>query len=1184
MMRVGNQTACWAATPTEPFDYALAHAFDAFEWFPDKKPGAGWDETDLDRPARRQICERARAGGVRLSVHARWGANPLATDGAGVIEKDLELARDLGAVLLNLHFFHEQGPAAFIETILPLMRETAEAGLQLAIENTPEHSPEHFNDLFARLRSLTAPVSHVGMCFDLGHANLCSATLNDYLAFCDRLDPRVPIIHLHLHENWGDTDSHLPLFTGPASRDDAGIRGLITRLRQRRFSGCAILEQWPHPPSLLDDARDRLLALCNSDSPDRALIPKQEPPSIASPPNLNPDPDSAEAAPHSGSESPAAEEEPRPTRAETGFAAELARGDRERRSWREKLDFVRALLGREEPALTADQLIDIAIYLRFLGTGEIACAEDGRHFRPAHHARIASDIHQRLTRLTTPENAFIVRRIYPWLPSSAANFQRPEPLTRIRDIAHRSDIPQDLKREIKTTLQNKLHRCAGPEDLATSSALLERITAPGATYSPAFVEQFKTFHEELKEFFNARSLDAQLAALLPSSGKKQADLIRLFLRQKASHLLNDQIAAFRTLTTLREELSEEIARRAESEAPEVLLSDIALEDFAFVLLSQIINGTEKTDRATATRVQAQVLTLALCNLALSGVDPLESGAVAHEMRAWGELGSSAERDETLRLKATVLRCRRLAENFEQQTIALFSERAETLGRALGVAEHALRVFSEADIRSHLVFQVSKLASAVLRRIREGLGLPAWDVLVSGRAVGRVKMVDALDDLHGDSSGQVIVLSKTAAGDEEIPERVTAVVLAQEIPHLSHLAVRARQAGIVFVACEEAAEFQRLCSFEGQALRLETLPDKITWEKAATLDKVAEERPRPSPRIAPARLIPETPCIPLEQAVPENSGGKAAGARRMTELSRQAESGFLTPPALVVPFGVMEAGLAAAPDIAKEYRQWIDRLDRLADRNGRAPSAEFDAATQHLRELVSRIAVPNEIISQVRHTFAADARLIVRSSANCEDLEEYAGAGLYDSVLNVFPSDVSSAVRAVWSSLWTRRAALSRLEAGVPHDQAHMAVLIQEMLVSDFSFVLHTVNPVNHDPRQLYAEVVVGLGDTLASAVNSGTPYRLTGDKSSGEPDILSFANFSGASRPDPAGGVRRETLDYSQIDPSRQPEALRSLGRRLSAVGSFVEQALGAPQDIEGAVVANQIYLVQARSQPGLRC
>jgi len=46
----------------------------------------------------------------------------------------------------------------------------------------------------------------------------------------------------------------------------------------------------------------------------------------------------------------------------------------------------------------------------------------------------------------------------------------------------RNDIPKELKAEIKHTLQNKLHRNAGPEDLHTTEAMLARVTAvPGKT-------------------------------------------------------------------------------------------------------------------------------------------------------------------------------------------------------------------------------------------------------------------------------------------------------------------------------------------------------------------------------------------------------------------------------------------------------------------------------------------------------------------------------------------------------------------------------------------------------------------------------------------------------------------------------------------------------------------------------
>ena len=54
--------------------------------------------------------------------------------------------------------------------------------------------------------------------------------------------------------------------------------------------------------------------------------------------------------------------------------------------------------------------------------------------------------------LKTEENSFIVRSIKAYLPSFADQFMVNVPMTRIRDIAHRNDIPKDLKNEIKHTL------------------------------------------------------------------------------------------------------------------------------------------------------------------------------------------------------------------------------------------------------------------------------------------------------------------------------------------------------------------------------------------------------------------------------------------------------------------------------------------------------------------------------------------------------------------------------------------------------------------------------------------------------------------------------------------------------------------------------------------------------------
>src|SRR5260370_25602646 len=131
-------------------------------------------------------------------------------------------------------------------------------------------------------------------------------------------------------------------------------------------------------------------------------------------------------------------------------------------------------------------------------------------------------------------------------------------------------------------------------------------------------------------------------------------------------------------------------------------------------------GGERPGGGSPFECQTEALTLALQNLVLSGVDPSESAAVQNELVAWESAFKSANRNRLLRQRATLLRCRRLAEDFGDRVVALFSARAETLGRALGVAEHALRVFSEADIRGHIVFQISKLAISLLRQIRQQL--------------------------------------------------------------------------------------------------------------------------------------------------------------------------------------------------------------------------------------------------------------------------------------------------------------------------------------------------------------------------------------------------------------------------------------------------------------------------------
>jgi sugar phosphate isomerase/epimerase len=273
-IRIGNQTAISCADRLEPFTFALDQGFDAFEWFADKKvyadgSSAGWDEDDMDPVTRAWIRDTGKAHDVRFTVHAPWQANPLHPGGVDLLFRSLNFARDIGADLVNLHLYMEEGATSYVRSLTSVIRDAARAGLRISIENTPRTTPADFNQTFAQLAELeVVPPGTVGMCLDMGHANLCAATRNDFLRYVDELAPEVPIIHLHVHENYGDADSHLTLFTGPAGTDDSAIRGLLERLRRRLYHGALILEQWPHPPELLAEATARLRQLLGHPSAD----------------------------------------------------------------------------------------------------------------------------------------------------------------------------------------------------------------------------------------------------------------------------------------------------------------------------------------------------------------------------------------------------------------------------------------------------------------------------------------------------------------------------------------------------------------------------------------------------------------------------------------------------------------------------------------------------------------------------------------------------------------------------------------------------------------------------------------------------------------------------------------------------------------------------------------------------
>ena len=1142
-IRIGTQSAFSSETILAPFEYAAEKGFGAFEWLPDKKEsGAGWEEKDVDAKTRRYIKEIALKKDIHVSVHAPWHLNPAESGIEEPLSETIGFAKDINASLLNIHLYTDRGIDPYIQGIIPLIDVLAKSNMMLSVENTPLTSPEDFNVFFKRLKALAPGAKgHVGMCLDIGHANLCQATQNDYLRFIDLLETEVPIIHVHLHENYGDYDSHLTVFTGPAKRNDIGIQGFVERMKKRSFSGAIILEQWPDPPRLLDQARDRLLDMFGN---------------------------GLSGSTHNY------------CKISNNFAGAIIQANSHNRSWRQRLSWILALLKKLGTHVKTEQLAYLAIYLRFIGTGSVPCQEDGKHYRPSHHAKVARKIFDFLEQVKTPENALVIRRIYPWLPSFGGAFTRAEPLTQIRDIAHRNDIPKDLKKEIKHTLQNKLHRCAGPEDLITSAALLERITTSEAKYPPDFIEAFKVFHQQLQEFFNAGSLDDQLLSMTRSAMDIESytiELIQRFLKAKKAETSVEGLAeVFELSTALRRRLQEKLAQAKGPQTQGLRTAEMAIEDFSFSLMSRIINHVSKSSNKGVWPLIIRVLEMAVNNIALSQYHVAECQAISSELAAWRQRFEWEKLRHRMRLKASMERCQRLAQAYCDEVLSVFVDKTRELGKALEISEDAINLFCEADIRSHLVFQLSRALDIFLEILRRQTGISPWDVVVTGRTSGWLQERFDPDDLNVLRKDPIILLQEMVAEDEALPEYVAGVIANQPIPHLSHLAIRLRHGRRPCAVCEDNNRFSKLKNLVGKRVLLDISERQVTLQAMADSKKDDGkgriEAVCKNDELLPLTFTSSPSLLRLDDIQLATGGGKAFRVKALEKLSAKKGSGFEVPQSVVVPFGVMESALHDDPLLEQSYLAEMDRLKGLQEPN-------LSQVLKRLRHIVQKAQVPEEVSSGVSGELSTNGRVIVRSSGNSEDLENMTAAGVYDSICNVSFSNVSQAVRKVWASLWSKRAFMYRKKHGIPHEHSHMAILIQPMLVPEYAFVMHTVNPLNNNARELYIELAVGMGQTLTSGDIPGTPYRFICNKHTEEVKLMAYANFSQSLIPSPSGDFLKETLDYGKIPLSTDGDYADRLARRLASIGRRVEISMEAPQDIEGLIQNDKVYLVQTRPQ-----
>ena len=124
----------------------------------------------------------------------------------------------------------------------PLVKEAESLGVKMALENVFEENPEPLRRLLDEMNS-----PFLGYCLDAGHGNLFSEVpLEDWV---DILGSR--LLEIHLHDNHGEEDEHLPL-----GRGSIDFPGLFSRLEEKKLQPIYTIE--PHEIDLLQPSLEAL--------------------------------------------------------------------------------------------------------------------------------------------------------------------------------------------------------------------------------------------------------------------------------------------------------------------------------------------------------------------------------------------------------------------------------------------------------------------------------------------------------------------------------------------------------------------------------------------------------------------------------------------------------------------------------------------------------------------------------------------------------------------------------------------------------------------------------------------------------------------------------------------------------------------------------------------------------------
>lgn len=504
--------------------------------------------------------------------------------------------------------------------------------------------------------------------------------------------------------------------------------------------------------------------------------------------------------------------------------------------------------------------------------------------------------------------------------------------------------------------------------------------------------------------------------------------------------------------------------------------------------------------------------------------------------------------------------------------------AEPLLRYTALDSRAAR-FSDDLLRGSSLWALGEVLKALSRdvdalsgSVTEVAGRTAGGVVAlnSGVARGTLRLFETLESLeHATlSRTDIAVIPETIA--ELTP--VAGIVTLGEGNALSHVQLLARNFGIPNVAIDyETLEQLRPLKDSSVILVVTDDGDVVLDQddRASTpIETVAAGSVEvPQPDLAARNVL-------LLDEIGRELSGKVVGpkAANLGELNRLFPGRVA--PAVAVPFGVYAAHLDEAnlsPRIAAAF----------ADRKAlRIDEAAFDAELAEVRRQIAsldlRPALRDELREAMLQAFGDPGTygVFVRSDTNVEDLPQFTGAGLNETIPHlVSPEAQIAALPRVWSSVLSPRALAWRSSVLANPARIYASVLLMKSVPADKSGVLVTTNLGDRRAAGMTASTAWGVGGAVAG--EAAETLVITAE----DTDLLSEAKTPYRRALADTGGVSWLPAPAGRVLEDGEIEQLRLLavevGQRYEPV--YDDAGNARPWDIEFGFVAGELTLFQIR-------